>query len=193
MIVGWKKLPAIVSEGSSLEIRKMQNQSNSLEGKKILYQLVWKQYGIDLTLEENPISIMEKGKPYLCNHPDIHFNISHSNDLVACVVADAPVGIDVQYCEAKNIQVLAKRAFSPEEWKDFEESDFCDEFFFRYWTKKESYLKYTGEGIRSDLRKMEYEGAKFWELELCPGYMGMVCMPMECEEEVRVVNVIQGE
>lgn len=36
------------------------------------------------------------GKPGLPQHPRLHFNLSHCDDRVAVVVADGPVGIDVE-------------------------------------------------------------------------------------------------
>ena len=37
----------------------------------------------------------ETGKPYLENLP-LRFNISHSSDVVACIVSQTEVGVDVQ-------------------------------------------------------------------------------------------------
>lgn len=36
------------------------------------------------------------GKPYAVGRPDVHFNVSHSEDVVMCVLADRPVGCDVE-------------------------------------------------------------------------------------------------
>ena len=94
----------------------------------------------------------EHGKPSVKGHPEFCFNLSHSGELVVLVYGDAPLGVD---CEGlttgrKDIK-LAKRCFHPEEYAyilaaegDPEEQALR---FFRVWTGKESYLKYTGEGI----------------------------------------------
>lgn len=189
MIVGWMKLTEVCEgEICSLTERKIQSKRNSLVGKEILYKLMLEHYGIDLSLEENPIGKMAMGKPYFINHPHIHFNISHSKDVVACVIADSPVGIDVQYCEAKNIQMIAEKILTFEEGKIFQESGFRDEIFFKYWAKKESYLKFIGEGIRRDLRKMTYEGARFYEWEPYSGYVGMVCVSEKRIDGEQIIN-----
>ena len=36
------------------------------------------------------------GKPCLSAFPEIHFSLSHSDEVVMCVVADRPVGCDVE-------------------------------------------------------------------------------------------------
>ena len=45
----------------------------------------------DLAIEEDP-----SGKPRLRSHPGIHFSLSHTEGLAMCVVADHPVGCDVE-------------------------------------------------------------------------------------------------
>ena len=51
-------------------------------------------YGIALSKEER--SKGPHGKPYLVNHPKIHYNISHSGRFVLCAISGVPVGIDIQ-------------------------------------------------------------------------------------------------
>jgi 4'-phosphopantetheinyl transferase len=63
-----------------------------LKSYLMLEQLLRDEFGIS-----NPrISVSEHGKPYLADYPNIHFNISHCLKAVAVVVADIPVGIDVE-------------------------------------------------------------------------------------------------
>ena len=38
----------------------------------------------------------EHGKPYSKAFPDLYFNISHSDTACACIIAEAPAGIDVE-------------------------------------------------------------------------------------------------
>ena len=38
----------------------------------------------------------EHGKPYLKEHPDIHFSISHCKEAVGCFVSNRPCGLDIE-------------------------------------------------------------------------------------------------
>lgn len=92
----------------------------------------------------------EHGKPYFAEAPWLHFSISHSGNLWACVIADQPVGMDLQLRRKKSGEKsvqhsarIAERFFHPDE-KAFIKNggDFYD-----VWAAKESYVKYTGRGI----------------------------------------------
>ncbi len=101
------------------------------------------------------IARTERGKPYFPDRRDLHFSISHSRDLWACAFSGRPVGLDVQAHVKKRgegdgeaaarLGRMAERFFHPEEAAWVREDPF--ERFFRIWAAKESYVKYTGEGI----------------------------------------------
>jgi hypothetical protein len=84
------------------------------------------------------------------NLSNIHFNISHSANYVACVIADSPVGIDIEGGRKVN-SAVAKRYFSEEEIAGIH----SDEDFFKIWTFKEALGKYTGEGLLPVIGKSE--------------------------------------
>ena len=107
-------------------------------------------YGIEEVVE---FDYIEKGKPVLRNYPHIHFNLSHSNSAVACVVSDVPVGVDVQHIAPISDKV-ARRVLTGDEYGKFKESRIPDEYFCEIWTTKESFLKKTGQGISVDLRDL---------------------------------------
>ena len=89
---------------------------------------------------------LPNGKPFLKGQPDKHFNLSHSGAVAVCVLDDFPVGVDVQIQQQGKARV-AKRIMSAAEWAQMEKSEDPEQFFFQVWALKESYLKYTGEGI----------------------------------------------
>lgn len=100
------------------------------------------------------------GKP-AANVP-FHFNVSHSGNFVACSVGDSPVGIDIE--ELRSVRAaLAERVCTEEERRFvFPNGSFDSTRFLSIWTAKEAYLKYTGEGIRTDLRGISVmKGSKF--------------------------------
>ncbi|MDE0886175.1 MAG: 4'-phosphopantetheinyl transferase superfamily protein [Myxococcota bacterium] len=108
------------------------------------------------------------GKPGIVNPPwdrSLHFNLSHTRGLVACVVArDMGVGIDVETPRrSRDYSQLAERVLSASErarWKELPPSQ-QPAGFLDYWTLKEAHLKATGTGIRSALDRLEFrlEGA----------------------------------
>ncbi len=95
-----------------------------------------------------------QGKPYLIDYPDVHFSLSHSGNVVVLAIADSEVGIDVQ--EFRGFQEkVAKRFYHEEEMKQLEavsDSTKKEWLFYKIWTGKEAYIKYTGKGIGQDLR-----------------------------------------
>lgn len=99
----------------------------------------------------------EHGKPFLKEYPGIHFNISHCRKGIACAVSDRPVGIDIE--EMQYDALLAQTVLNPEERSLVEMSDEPEVKFTEFWTRKESFLKLSGEGIRDDLKNiLSYTG-----------------------------------
>lgn len=102
------------------------------------------------------------GKPRFINAPGEEFSVSHSGDWWVCALADRPVGIDLQQhtrlkgeepdAAASRYGRMAARFFHPEEKEYVLEKDVYRRFF-RIWAAKESYVKYTGQGINSDFGK----------------------------------------
>ncbi|MCC8080710.1 MAG: 4'-phosphopantetheinyl transferase superfamily protein [Lachnospiraceae bacterium] len=90
-----------------------------------------------------------QGKPYVKEMPEIHFSISHSGDVWACAVSDAEVGLDLQICHKGDGEKLARRFFHPSEIRWLEQHGF--DAFSRLWAYKESYVKYTGAGLKDGL------------------------------------------
>ncbi|HEV2614925.1 MAG TPA: 4'-phosphopantetheinyl transferase superfamily protein [Gammaproteobacteria bacterium] len=105
---------------------------------------------------QNPKSIIfdktASGKPILKHFPNIHFNLSHSEDIALCAVSNNPVGIDVEYLN-KNMDYLsiAKRFFNPVEYEFIKSQENFKLAFFKLWTQKEAYLKSQGKGIAGGL------------------------------------------
>ena len=95
----------------------------------------------------------EHGKPEI---PGVHFNLSHSGDLVVCAVSEKPVGCDVEKLR-KAPERFAGHFFCENERNYLKAAadDKYDETFFRLWTLKESYMKMTGEGMSLPLDAFE--------------------------------------
>lgn len=119
----------------------------------LLCQGLKEEYNIDnFELEYN-----EYGKPYLKNNDKIFFNIAHTKSVVACVISDTEVGIDVEEVRAYN-ESVAKKILSDEEFEKVKE----DKDFIKYWTIKEAVCKCEGTGIANfDFKHINYEHYDF--------------------------------
>ena len=95
----------------------------------------------------------DHGKPILKNHPDFHYNLSHSGQWIVCACGNAPVGIDVEQVKPIECVKMARHMFSAEESKDLESKDEVERlnYFYAIWTIKESYLKAKGVGLSEPL------------------------------------------
>ena len=115
------------------------------------------------------------GKPFISDRPDICFSLSHCRNGVACVLAEEPVGVDIESIRPYKPE-LARRVLNDAELAEVDESDRPDIEFIRLWTMKESYLKMTGSGIRSDLKQVPLSEACFeTSVDMSAGYVCTVC------------------
>lgn len=144
----------------------------------------------DLTNNEVPpekVAIHAQGKPYLENSP-FHFNISHSHACVVCAIGLEELGIDIQYHKHSNIERLAKRILTQKEWKKFRSSSDKTHFFYDRWSEKESYLKYTGEGIRLDMRELSIDKV-LKHIPIGPDYSCTLCTETDLPYRLIEVNL----
>lgn len=100
----------------------------------------------------------ENGKPYLPDYPKIHYNLSHSGNMVLAVFAGTETGCDIELVQAANLK-LAQRFFCPREYAYIAglKEELQDYAFCRLWTLKESFLKVTGMGMKLPLDSFEFE------------------------------------
>ena len=92
---------------------------------------------------QGELRFTDKGKPYI-EGTDRHIGVSHSGDYVAVCVSDSPCGIDIEKIRDEGYRNLMLRAMTESELSKIHTS--AD--FFRYWTAKEAYAKYTGRGLK---------------------------------------------
>ena len=109
--------------------------------------------------EENityPIIKTEKyGKAYISNYDNIHFNVSHSRNMICCAISDKPVGTDIEFNDPTIDLNIARHYFFNSEYESIMNSSKPTDEFFNYWVLKESYMKYTGLGFHLDLKSFE--------------------------------------
>ncbi len=95
------------------------------------------------------------GKPYIENHPEIFFNLSHCRGMAVCAISDSEIGVDAELIRPYNGKA-ARRVFSENEIKYVSEAPDSGEAFFRLWTLKEALGKAVGTGIFSGLKEYEF-------------------------------------
>lgn len=101
----------------------------------------------------------EKGKPYFAFSDlagrqsekfPIHYSVSHSGSFWGCLMAQEPVGFDMEEFRDKvNHIKIAKRYFTEEEYQYILKMGL--EGFFDIWVSKEAYVKFLGLGLSKGL------------------------------------------
>lgn len=100
-----------------------------------------------------------QGKPYLKDYPEVYFSLSHSGDYAVLAIADSEVGIDVQEFRGYS-EKIAKRFYHKEEVQRLDviaDERQKEELFYKIWSGKEAFIKYTGKGMSQDLRSFHVD------------------------------------
>lgn len=104
------------------------------------------------------------GKPRLADDfpgKRLQFNISHSGDLVVIALAEGPrVGVDVERLRPiSEADGIVARCFAPGERSAYHRASDAEKpaLFYRAWTRKEAYLKATGEGLAFPLDRVDVD------------------------------------
>jgi 4'-phosphopantetheinyl transferase len=96
-----------------------------------------------------------KGKPSIAGNSRLKFSLSHSNSLALfAFTLDCEIGIDLEYISpTSNILDIADRFFCHEEAAELMSLPIEQRThaFFLCWTRKEAYIKATGEGLSEPL------------------------------------------
>lgn len=113
------------------------------------YEMLAEMCGIDVPV----FGYSEKGKPFLCGHPEIHFSISHCKNGLAVAVGKEPVGIDIESFRQAD-DALLDYCMNPEEAASVRQATEPARAFAALWTRKEAVLKLRGTGITGDLHRV---------------------------------------
>ncbi|KYD00676.1 4'-phosphopantetheinyl transferase family protein [Bacillus atrophaeus] len=106
---------------------------------------------LNIPFETIKISENRYGKKKCLNNLNLHFNISHSGKWVVIAFSDFKVGIDIEeMLEIEFKEVIPYFTYEEQMYlNSLKEDKKLD--FYRMWTAKESYMKYTGLGFNLDL------------------------------------------
>lgn len=120
--------------------------------------------------------VREDGRKPRFDTDEAHFNLSHSHGVMMLGISHAPIGVDIE--KVRSI--------------DFEKFSFidaeCEEEFFERWTERESYLKWTGQGLTA-LKCEIPESAHFEHFPVYDGYHACVCAE---EQNIRAFDIDPG-
>lgn len=97
------------------------------------------------------------GKPYL-EGVQLHFNISHSENLLAIALSNVPVGVDVERIDpSREVLEIARSVFYEDELGWLESMSFTCRArkFTELWSLKEAHLKRLGVGIAGGLARLK--------------------------------------
>lgn len=146
-------------------------------------------------------SFEKNGKPRLQNvfgKTDIQFNLSHSQGLALYVFTlGHEVGVDIEYIrEISEMEQIVEQFFSVRERVFFSTlpASQKQETFFNWWTRKEAFMKATGDGLSYPLDMLDVsagaaksvkllrtvgdvkEGPRWlmWDVRPAEGFMGAV-------------------
>jgi 4'-phosphopantetheinyl transferase len=90
----------------------------------------------------------------------LHFNLTHTNGLVALAVARLPLGLDVENSGERDPPLEVARSYFTESEAEALEAlppGAQAARFFALWTLKESWLKADGRGLSAGLENAEFE------------------------------------
>lgn len=144
-----------------------------------------------------------RGKPALagaCGGDMLKFNVSHSNGHILCAITNRrEIGVDIEHVHVvSEADAIAERFFAPSENELFRQlpANQKQVAFFNCWTRKEAYIKATGDGLSRPLDQFSVsfvpgEPAKmvdcydipeevhrwsFYALHPAPGYIAALCV-----------------
>lgn len=169
----------------------------ALRGKELTDALIRQCLGSD----DAVITRNERGKPFVCRSGQdagddrAYISVSHSEDTFALIEADRNVGLDIQYPRSVKADRIAARCFTEEE-AAFAAADEGSSTFYKLWTRKEAYCKYTGLGLEQIMRRedvLEREDVSFRDLRLDDGCFCAICTGTEEGDASDEIQISYGE
>ncbi len=107
------------------------------------------------------VALGRLGKPFFPEHPEVHFNISHSSGAVLVGVSDKEIGVDIERIRPMGQRMMLRMARVSTE-----------EAFFQSWVRREARAKRSGEGVGTIMRSESplQPGEYYYPLDTFPGY-----------------------
>jgi 4'-phosphopantetheinyl transferase len=176
-------LSSLVSPDKRAVLERRRNRraaQNSLLGDILVRRELCRLTG--LKNEDLCFAVNEHQKPFLKDRPDIHYNLSHSGNIIVAAFDSKPIGIDVEIIKPVSYQITRK-VFDAEEQKHFETLSDREKlvYFYTIWTMKEAYLKKEGLGLSLPMQSFDVFALpheKFFTILLGEQVVCHVCTPV---------------
>lgn len=144
-------------------IKGKENRSRSIAAGLLLRHMLLEE---QIPYAEESFGLEGHGKPRL-KKDGVFFNLSHAGAYAVGALSDIPVGVDVEqqnrfWQEARN-QKLAKRILTEAEWNWWKDAGDDPQELLRFWTRKESYVKMTGEGMTKAFHTVDTLHGKYYK------------------------------
>lgn len=92
-------------------------------------------------------------KPYLASHPNLHFNVSHSENFAVIAISRNKVGIDIEHVSNDfNFNEILSGVFVENEISVIQNAVHKKHAFYNSWTRKEAFAKALGKGIDENFK-----------------------------------------
>ncbi|WP_171683661.1 4'-phosphopantetheinyl transferase family protein [Paenibacillus planticolens] len=153
----WRSFDSFFDEGRKAKIDRClqkHQQQRMMAGDILLHYVL--RHELCLDKSKTRVIYSPSGKPALNDWPHLFFNISHSGEWVAIVLASCEVGIDVEKQDPRFAK-LAESILSPSERKTFCGVQDHADFLCRRWVMKESFVKLMGTGLGFPMTKISFD------------------------------------
>ena len=153
-IADWIEELPIIKQKLVKKLRQRNDQVLSLAGLQLL-KIAMSEYS-DSPFSLDQLQFPKLGKPFFKG--DIDFNISHSGDIVCCVISDtAKVGIDIELQRELSPAILNKFASEPYDSAKGNNTEDHKRHFFNLWTKNEAIIKAASPGSIYNMKDIKHE------------------------------------
>lgn len=142
-----------------VRFRFARDQRRYVVGRSLLRLLLGRY--LDAAPESLRFAIGARGKPALADRPchGVHFNVAHADEVIVFAVTRiGPVGVDIERVHPMpDLELVAESSFSKRERAELATMlpASRSEGFFRCWTRKEAYVKATGDGLSYPLDRFD--------------------------------------
>lgn len=145
----WEKILSSDERERAERLILEQNRNRFVAGRGILRSLLGKY--LQMQPEQIQFQYNRWGKPSPDSSDILHFNLSHSNGIALFAFCKTgTIGVDIEYISPEtNLEQTSALVFSKNEIATLQSvlPELRRDLFFKYWTRKEAFMKASGEGF----------------------------------------------